>query len=89
MRESQGLGVVALAKTPAAGRSTTGERLRRLAARGAIEKGPRRAIASPRHVAQRVEGGHGKERDRRLKIRREITARNYNIHNSTISRPVA
>jgi hypothetical protein len=38
MRESPGLSVAALAKAVSAGRSTTGERLRQLAARGAIDK---------------------------------------------------
>jgi hypothetical protein len=38
MRESPGLSVVALAKAASAGRSAAGERLRQLAARGAIEK---------------------------------------------------
>jgi hypothetical protein len=38
MRESPGLSVAALAKAASASRSTTGERLRQLAARGAIDK---------------------------------------------------
>lgn len=38
MRDNPGLSVIALANAASAGRSATGERLRQLAARGAVEK---------------------------------------------------